>query len=228
MTGLGLLVWGFAALALSAEPNAAAEQPDAIAQSRTLRRQLLAQQNAAVAEPTALQQDAALTTLIEQVLSLEWPAATLETTIAAAPAQAPAAAAASAAAPAPAEPAAPAPATEASAGEPLQRLDTAAAVPHPLPLADTLYRSGRPDLALRYYEQALAAADKKDPVAYPWLLFQTANCHSRSDTARAAALYDELIGAYPNSVWAMAAQARRRMLDWLHVNNEELKAHNVQ
>jgi len=217
--------WLFLGISLSATLSVAAETTidNAIEQSRTLRRQLMAQKTSAVAEKSPLEQDAALSSLIEQIQSLQWPSTT-----AAEPLPEPTAAHQTSL---PAvEPKTEDPKTQptpAASADALKILQGEVQVPYPLELADTLYRKGDYGLAGRYYQTALKTADKSDTATYPWLLFQAANCLRYTAPQQAAELYQEVVRLYPNSIWATAAQARFKMLTWLNVNQEQLKAHDA-
>lgn len=214
--------WGF--LWFGAAVMAAATASDeAIEQSRALRRQLTAQQASAVAEKTPFEQEAALSSLIEQIRLLQWPSTPAADNLLAPAAADPQSLPASETKPAEPNPQ-PAPTPEETA---LTLLTAEVNAPYPMELGDMLYRKGHFELAGRYYQIALKAADKSDAAVYPWLLFQAANCLRHTDLPQATALYQELMRLYPNSVWATAAQARDKMLTWLTVNHDKLKARDA-
>lgn len=220
-------LWFVLGITLSAaiSTSAAAETTTdaAIEQSRTLRRQLMAQKTTAVAEKTPLEQEASLTSLIEQIQSLQWPSTT-------AAQQQPEPTAANQKPLPDAEPKLQTPHVQPTQTPPtvaMTLLNEDIKVPYPMELADTLYRKGQYELAGRYYQTALKTADKSDAVVYPWLLFQAANCLRHTAPQQAETMYQELIRLYPNSIWATAAQARYKMLTWLNVNQDQLKAHDA-
>ena len=208
-----------AALSVSAETTTDA----AIEQSRTLRRQLMTQKTAAVAEKSPLEQEAALASLIEQIQSLQWPSAAATEPLPLPTAVNPTVITA-------VEPKPELPKTQSAptlSADALTLLNEDIKVPYPLELADTLYRKGQYELAGRYYRMAMKAADKSDAAVYPWLLFQAANCLRHTEPRQAETMYQELIRLYPNSVWAAAAQARYKMLTWLNINQDELKTYDA-
>jgi hypothetical protein len=96
----------------------------------------------------------------------------------------------------------------------LNRLEKASQVPHPLHLADTLYRQRYYVQALAYYEQVYEGLAKDDFTGRQWILFQMANCCRMTDTVRAVELYTELIQQYPNAKWVPAAKGRKTVIEW--------------
>ena len=208
-----------------ASGQAAADPNDLLEQSRTLRRQFIAEKASAINTKTQHEEDTSLAQLIERMMALQVPTPADSNTIT------------------PSEPVVkknppPAVATRqasngktadvrdaaspASALEQLEKLNHETTIPYPAELADILYRAGKPDEAYRYYEMALSSVNTADVAAHQWLLFQTANCLRRTEYLQAVKRYEELIRLYPNSVWAAAAQARHRVLNWKETRHEEL------
>ncbi len=238
MNSLRLTIWMCLSLALTAwaTEQPAAETRDLLEQSRALRRQFLSQTQAAVAEKTPDQQDASLSELIEQVLSLQAPvdadaARKIDSRVTGRGVELTAINVEPSDDTAKTQPKdEKALAAEAPDGAAQQDHDMLAALlennpapPHPAALADVLYRAGRVDLAGRYYAMALKAVLREDAQSHQWLLFQTANCLRHTDTRQAVALYEELIRLYPNAIWTAAAQARLRTLNWLAAHETDIK-----
>ena len=212
-------IWIGWAVMLSAAALAVTEQADPnsiLQQSRLLRRQLMMQTATAVAEKSFQEQQASLAQLIEQVLSLKTPSPLGDPTT-----------------PAMSQKAAPTPQTTVTpptitdfltdpntTAKALQTIGPETSVLSPIELADVLYRAGKPEQAVRFYEMALNGMNKDNLPVHQWVLFQTANCLRHTDAARAGTLYEELIRLYPSSVWAAAAKARHQMLIWLEANEQ--------
>jgi tetratricopeptide (TPR) repeat protein len=216
---LSLLIYWSAVLTGAASAGDEASDPNSILeQSRMLRRQFIMQTTSSVAEKTLQEQEDSLAKLIEQVRSLQTPLVrqdpntppvlkktteTVQTTP---------------------------PSTKAVLSDPnttgeeiLKKLEQETSILSPIQLADVLYRAGKPEQALRFYEMALQGAEKETPTVHQWLLFQTANCLKATDADRAGKLYEELIRLYPNSGWAPVSQARRQMLGWLEANKKDVE-----
>lgn len=210
--------------AVSAAGQTAEDPNDLLAESRALRRQLMAQTASAISVKTPEEEDVSLMQLIEQVMSLRTPVPSDANTIT--PPQAAGADAIGTVTTTPEttqhETPAADPQQPLSGFDVLRATDRPDAVLYPGELANILYRAGKPDEAARYYEMALAAVEPEDVAAHQWLLFQTANCLRQTDSARAVKLYEELIRRYPSSVWAAAAQARSRIVTWKETRQEEL------
>jgi tetratricopeptide (TPR) repeat protein len=212
-----------AAAQLPAEPN------DIFEQSRALRRQFMIQKSSPVAVMTPQEEETSLSKLIEQVLSLTTPA--MQDPNALLKASEPAADPNVGAADTPAAPkdnmkiaAVPDAAGQTGIANQLKTaIDGKQSVLYPMQLADVLYQADNISQAGQFYQMALNAANKDNASDYQWLLFQTANCLRYTDTTGAAALYEQLIQAFPTSVWAAAAQARLRMLNWMQINEQELQ-----
>ena len=235
MNALTINVW-FCCTAAVMTPAKASDPNDILAQSRALRRQFTAQTVSAVSEQTPEQQEASLAEMIERVLSLQAPA--LREPNQTAPASrvvARASAPASVSTLFEQSDATDSPSASAAEKKPetprdlktdiealLRTAGDPASVPYPMHLADVLYRADSPELAARYYDIALKTTCQEDASAYSWLLFQAANCLRHTDSAKAKQHYDALIRAYPNSVWAAAAQARLQTLRWLETNASQV------
>ena len=207
------------AVMLSSAALGVTEQADPnsiLQQSQLLRRQFMMQTTTAVAEKSSQEQQASLAQLIQQVLSLQTPSAISDPNTPATSQKA---------APAPQKTVTPPTMTDLLAdpnttAKALQKIGQGTSVLYPIELADVLYRAGKLEQALRFYEMALNGMDKDNLPVHQWLLFQTANCLRYTDAARAGTLYEELIRLYPSSVWAAAAKARHQMLIWLETNEQ--------
>jgi hypothetical protein len=110
----------------------------------------------------------------------------------------------------------------------LKQLQVAESVLYPLALADTLYRQGHYEAALKYYESLQASLAKNDLVNHQWVLFQMGNCCRVTDPTRALGLYAEFIHQYPNAKWTAVVKSRKLLLEWDQTSRiEELVSHDV-
>ena len=233
-------VCGLTALTATA---AAADPNDVFAQSRSMRRQFARHSVSAVSQSDMQQADQTLSELIEQVLSLQPPvtvdAGRSDHTAAGVPVNARQPINQQQTDATKPQSAAPDETTAANADteaertarllEMLSAMENPETVPHPMELADSLYRAGKPDLAVRYYEAALkntSEFEHKIP-RRAWLLFQLGNCLRRSDPPRAASFYEQLIRTAPSSPWTPAAQARISMLNWLDTHASRIEENSA-
>ncbi len=219
---------------------AAAPDPnDVFAQSRSMRRQFARHSVSAVSQSDMQQTDQTLSELIEQVLSLQ-PPVTADAAQSSPSGDRPAAKAT----PHTSEQQDETTKTQSLAADEvtakkadteaertarlvklLSAMDDPETVPHPMELADSLYKAGKPDLAVRYYETALKNTCPSEPETSrrAWLLFQLGNCLRRSDPPRAESFYEQLIQTAPGSPWTPAAQARISMLNWLETHASQIE-----
>lgn len=78
-------------------------------------------------------------------------------------------------------------------------------------IADDLYQAQEFEGAATLYD--LALKNDKDADA-GWLLLQLANCNSKTDPAKAIALYKRVIVEHASSPWARVASAQALWLEW--------------
>jgi hypothetical protein len=95
-----------------------------------------------------------------------------------------------------------------------EKLKNAAQAPHPMKVADTLYRQKYYTQALAYYETIYPTLSEDRVTERQWALFQMANCCRTTDTDRAGKLYAEFIQLYPSSEWTSIAHAQKELLEW--------------
>lgn len=223
MNALWLCGW-LAVLAFGAdEPNVDA----AIDQARQLRQQLTFEKLQAISPTSSYDLSNTLRQLAEELLSLQTPGAKSNNSALSSPAMTqPTATAASRLT------AADTPAKMASVILDTSALFTRLTQPEhalfPLQTADMLYRTGQLELAYAYYQRVLQITPPTDALVCGWAMYQSANCLRRTDPPRASQWYAKLIETYPNSLWAAAANAQRKWIDWRHQYAQQLSTFYVQ
>ena len=95
--------------------------------------------------------------------------------------------------------------------EKIKKLPTAY-LSDPLGLADALYKCGRLDAAVTFYDKALEQASEEN--ARAWMLFQMGNCLKTVDPVAAQSNYKRLVAEHPKSLWVAPAIAQERVLAW--------------
>lgn len=204
------------------EPNVDA----AIDQARQLRQQLTFEKMQAVNPAPSSGLSDTLRQLAEQLLSLQPPAAKSDRTPSSASSQSTASAGrlTAAAADMPADITAAALDTTALTA----RLTQPEQALFPLQTADMLYCAGQLELAYAYYQRVLQTTPPTDALVCGWAMYQSANCLRQSDPQRASQWYTKLIETYPTSLWAAAANAQRKWVDWKCQYAPQLSAFYVQ
>lgn len=87
-------------------------------------------------------------------------------------------------------------------------------------LAESLFRIGDKDNALKYYRKALDRSLPLGKSANPkraWILFQIGNCLYNVDKIAAIKIYEQLIVEHPSSDWTNCARTKKQVLKWLLV-----------
>lgn len=87
-------------------------------------------------------------------------------------------------------------------------------------LAESLFRIGDKDNALKYYRKALERSLPLGKSANPrraWILFQIGNCLYNVDKVAAIKIYEQLILEHPSSDWTNCARTKKQILKWLMV-----------
>jgi len=87
-------------------------------------------------------------------------------------------------------------------------------------LAESLFRIGDKDNALKYYRKALDRSLPLGKSANPrraWILFQIGNCLYNVDKVAAIKIYEQLILEHPSADWTNCARTKKQVLKWLLV-----------
>jgi hypothetical protein len=87
----------------------------------------------------------------------------------------------------------------------------------PAALADALFQAKYPELAAAFYERAAKAPGAPETKA--WVLFQMANCSSKTKPLAALKAYDALVAEHPGSLWSDIALVQKGILTWRSTNN---------
>ncbi|MCF7956036.1 MAG: tetratricopeptide repeat protein [Phycisphaerae bacterium] len=85
-------------------------------------------------------------------------------------------------------------------------------------LAESLFRIGDKENALKYYRKALDKSLPAGKSANPkraWILFQIGNCLYNVDKVEAIKVYEQLILEHPSSDWTNCARTKKQILKWL-------------
>lgn len=80
----------------------------------------------------------------------------------------------------------------------------------PIRIADTLYKAGRLEEAMAFYESCLEDTEDDDDRA--WILYQMASCCRATIPSRSQELLVRLMAEYPDSQWAPIADVQSRLL----------------
>ena len=91
------------------------------------------------------------------------------------------------------------------------------AIADPAGLAEILCLGGHHDVAAKFHDIAAESATDGDEKA--WLLFRSANCLRRSDSAAALQRYRKLLAECPDSFWGPLARAQAQIIEWYQTNN---------
>ena len=91
------------------------------------------------------------------------------------------------------------------------------AIADPAGLAEILCLGGHHDVAARFHDMAADSATDGDEKA--WLLFRSANCLRRSDSAAALQRYRKLLAECPDSSWSPLGRAQAQIIEWYQTNN---------
>jgi len=97
-----------------------------------------------------------------------------------------------------------------------ERIRKLNSIDDPVALADALFQADHPDLAVVFYDRAIASgvADEKKA----WVLFQAANCCRKTDPQAALKKYDMLVAAHPDSLWGSIAIVEKDIVKWRNTN----------
>jgi tetratricopeptide (TPR) repeat protein len=103
----------------------------------------------------------------------------------------------------------------------LEPLESVSPVDDPMGVADALYRSGRMQMAERFYRQVLENKNPDDP-AYQWALYLIAVCQTAENPAEGRKVLQSLVKAAPGCPWAAAAHARLTAQEWQEQLNPQI------